>query len=549
MFCFAQQNLVPNPSFEDTLKCPLFLSEIPYSKNYNIFKSVAYWSNPVRLTTPDYFHKCTPSHGQVEIPYNIMGHQFPRTGDAYAGIVVYHGTPIPTGPQFYSEYIYCKLKSPLAAGSSYTVSFYVSATFPAATRSNSYYAVDRIGAHLSDTIAYREDGYKSLNLPFHIRNPKNNILNDTISWVEVSGKYIAKGGEEYMYIGNFYAANDTMKFEQIFPEQPAPAHTYFSYYYIDDVSVRLDTHCDTFTTATETKLCANEFITLSSSVDTADSYTWNQGQGSKNINVYQPGTYWVAATKDTCDLYVDTFYVKQFSNAVINFYTRVLCTEDSSSIELIPTVSDADSFLWSTGASSSTISVSDTGLYSCTSIKGCDIHIDYFTVHSIELEDELSLGNDTLLCDGITYTLGNQLSDNINYKWNTGANVCCIDITNSGNYILSITNGCNTKKDSINVEFYECVNCISVPTAFTPNNDGLNDVFKVLSRCPIEEYKIIIVNRWGEQVFTSDDVSDGWDGTFKGHNADIGAYHFLIQYRALLAEQKEIIKGDISLIR
>lgn len=477
-----------------------------------------------------------------------MGYQAAHSGDAYAGIIVYSGLSISNGPQYYSEYLYCKLTSPLVAGATYEVSFYVSVSYPT-NNTTSYYAIDRIGAYLSDTIAYRDDGLKSLNVPFHIRSPKNQVLNDSINWVEVSGKYTASGGEAYLYIGNFFSTTDTAKFEQTHPLTPNPTQIIYSYYYIDDVSVQLDTHCDTVTTATNSKICTNEFITLSSSVDTANSYTWNQGQGTKDVNVYQPGTYWVAATKNICDYYVDTFHVEQFSDAVITFKDRLLCTEDSSSIVLIPAITDADSFLWNTGSNSSTLRINNTGTYSCTSIKDCDIHIDYFRVFSIEMEDELSLGNDTMLCEGITYTLGKQLSDNIRYKWSTNAESCCIDITQSGDYMLSITNGCNTKKDSISIEFYECVNCISVPTAFSPNNDGLNDAFKVLSRCPMEEYNIIIVNRWGEVVFRSTDVVNAWDGRFKGMNADIGTYYYLIKYRPVLSENTEVLKGDITLIR
>lgn len=85
------------------------------------------------------------------------------------------------------------------------------------------------------------------------------------------------------------------------------------------------------------------------------------------------------------------------------------------------------------------------------------------------------------------------------------------------------------------------------PTAFTPNNDGLNDVFKLLSDVTVEVDFFRVYNRFGELVFETVNKNDGWDGTYKGKTADVGAYYYLLQYTCN-AKVKQM-KGSCTLIR
>ncbi len=475
----AQPNLVPNPSFEDYRSCPLSVSGVPYSKIYSHFKTVNDWSNPVKYTTPDYYNSCAPYAAKVSVPFNTFGHQPARTGNAYMGVVAFNGNTTQHNTFYYAEHIYCKLTEPLKAGFLYTITFYVSATYGGSSSTTPRFSVDRFGAHLSDTIAYNEDVTKPFSLPYHVRSTKGVILKDTTGWMKISGDYLANGGEQYLYIGNFYNPDEAPEIEQIYPATPLPTQTYLSYYYIDDVSVKKYVQCDTFVNTHSKTICNNSPVLLSSSVNGADSYTWNNGLDNKSINVYEPGTYWVTATKDTCDYYVDTFKVT-----------------------------------------------------------------------SKNLIHQLSLGNDTALCKGSVLRLGENLKDHqVQYKWSNGSNLCCIDIVNDGNYTLSVSDGCNTIEDSIEVIFFECIDCIWAPTGFTPNSDGHNDVFKAFSRCPLEEYRIVIANRWGEVVFTSNDINTGWDGTHNNYDAPVGTYYYFIKYRTTFKMWREVYKGEITLIK
>jgi len=68
---------------------------------------------------------------------------------------------------------------------------------------------------------------------------------------------------------------------------------------------------------------------------------------------------------------------------------------------------------------------------------------------------------------------------------------------------------------------------IFAPNAFTPNNNGLNDSFKV-SALGTKSFSLVIYNRWGEKVFETTDPKKGWDGRFKGNNPIEGAYLYIL---------------------
>src|SRR6185436_20788105 len=69
---------------------------------------------------------------------------------------------------------------------------------------------------------------------------------------------------------------------------------------------------------------------------------------------------------------------------------------------------------------------------------------------------------------------------------------------------------------------------ILVPTAFTPNNDGLNDLFQFFTRGIAEITSVKIFNRWGELVYYSPNGETGWDGTYKGLDCEMETYVYLI---------------------
>ncbi|HNB81865.1 MAG TPA: gliding motility-associated C-terminal domain-containing protein, partial [Chitinophagaceae bacterium] len=90
-------------------------------------------------------------------------------------------------------------------------------------------------------------------------------------------------------------------------------------------------------------------------------------------------------------------------------------------------------------------------------------------------------------------------------------------------------------------------NSFFIPNAFSPNNDGLNDCFGVTHWLDIEEFKCVIYNRFGNQVYSSTGVWDCWNGNFAGQEAEQGTYFYYIKARTACGQIER--KGDLLLLR
>ncbi len=85
------------------------------------------------------------------------------------------------------------------------------------------------------------------------------------------------------------------------------------------------------------------------------------------------------------------------------------------------------------------------------------------------------------------------------------------------------------------------------PTAFSPNGDGINDIYAALSDS-VKVFELNIYNRWGELVFTSNDLSIGWDGFFKGTEQPLDTYVY-VAHATLFNNKKKNYKGILTLLR
>ena len=90
---------------------------------------------------------------------------------------------------------------------------------------------------------------------------------------------------------------------------------------------------------------------------------------------------------------------------------------------------------------------------------------------------------------------------------------------------------------------------LEVPNAFSPNGDGINDIFKVKeNHKSIVEFKGCIFNRWGQKLFEWTDIDGGWDGTYHGSQVKAGVYFVLIKAKGADGREYDI-KRDVNLLR
>lgn len=207
----AQVNLVPNPSFEDTVFCPWGSTQL---------EACSLWQN--FGNTPDYFNACSPI---VNVPNASFGFQYAHSGVGMAGMIIYNRPTAPAGPN-YREPIGVELTHPLQINEKYYFSFY---TNYSNTRNVSI-AASHIGLKFS-TVAFDSCCPAPTNNFAHLFSPI--CITDSTNWTKLSGSFFADSAYRYVMIGNFFddTITDTMLNSQF------PSH---AYYYVDDVCVTTD---------------------------------------------------------------------------------------------------------------------------------------------------------------------------------------------------------------------------------------------------------------------------------------------------------------------
>ena len=105
-------------------------------------------------------------------------------------------------------------------------------------------------------------------------------------------------------------------------------------------------------------------------------------------------------------------------------------------------------------------------------------------------------------------------------------------------------------KDTTTRKYDNIQQCCSFvyPTAFTPNNDGLNDGFRIVTYGNMARYQLYIYDRWGNKVFYTDDPKQYWDGTYLGIPCDMDTYYYYFNGQCLTGRGEQH-KGDVTLIR
>jgi gliding motility-associated-like protein len=211
---------------------------------------------------------------------------------------------------------------------------------------------------------------------------------------------------------------------------------------------------------------------------------------------------------------------------------------------------EGNSFVWDNGSTGSSRTVNAAGSYWVRYFKEdkCVYYVDTIRVKSSG-GTTARIDYDSLACAGSATLTSHAAADS--YLWSTGATQRSVTVFQSGKYWLQINNDGCTASDTVTVRICNCF--LNIPTAFSPNGDGLNDQFKpVLSAdChSLKPYMLSIYNRYGERIFTSADPSRGWDGLYSnGTHADAGTYFFSVSYHISGSTEELFKKGDVTLIR
>jgi gliding motility-associated-like protein len=108
--------------------------------------------------------------------------------------------------------------------------------------------------------------------------------------------------------------------------------------------------------------------------------------------------------------------------------------------------------------------------------------------------------------------------------------------------------GCLVRDTTI-IEPGPCCQEVFLPNAFSPNGDGRNDEFRILSTAGMQLEQFEVRNRWGNRIWETTNSRHSWDGTYNGEPVAVGTYHYVLRYKCLTDGQEYIKKGDVTVIR
>jgi gliding motility-associated-like protein len=495
----AQVNLVPNPSFEDFDSCSSTLFPLPgvgFMSDTLVFPCIKHWFRAELSQTVDLISDCdNRDSNRLSISFR---NQAPRTGHAYCGIANY-GKSYSKDSQtllIYSEYPETRLITPLIKGHRYLCSFY---------------------ANLSKWKVYN-DVTSTFGFFFNYCAITNKNL--TISF---SDKYITAIDVPFIGPDPFIIAPSAICIDENRFLDDSLGWTKVSGIY----------------TAT-----GNERFLIIGNLDPLSNSKYK-------ITIPSP---LLGIDKDTAVLSyynIDDVAVIDVTDFIIG--DSNLCANE---LGVLSTNTIFEAYQWSDGSIERNAIIKGPGKYWCTITEGCDAYTDTFIV---ALKQDSGIAQQPKLEDDFTNcieekeywpkTLSITPTSN-KIIWSTGIfNTATISINNPGTYWVELRQGCDAKRDSIVVNGCPPPQAeIIIPNAFSPNNDNIND-FLYLQIKDAQPLKWIIYNRWGEEVFHTDN-NFYWSGyNDKGLPCNVGTYYFSLLYLDKKTSLEKYFKGSIELLK
>ena len=292
----------------------------------------------------------------------------------------------------------------------------------------------------------------------------------------------------------------------------------------------------------DTTLCSGNTLTLNAG-NAGSSFLWNPSGNTQQINVSNSGTYSVKVTNSFGCVGKDSIKISFVSLNVNLGNNTSICIGDSI---VLNAGTNATTYLWNTGATTSTIKVGVAGDYWVETKKGNCSSSDTITV-AVAQPPVIFIGNDTIMCPGDLVTLDAGAGFD-GYLWSNGSTQSSITINYPGIYSVSVNNGGCKASDEIQIG--GCNSEIWVPNSFSPNDDGINDTFYPVCR-NIGNLRMYIYNRWGNLIFEGAGDAAIWDGKYGGKICSNDIYYYLIKYRsdAISSTSMKQMHGSIMLLR
>lgn len=538
----AAQNLVLNADFEEHEIC-----------FYGINSWMEWYVTDWDITpSADYYHPCN-APGPMTVPENLSGFQHAQSGQAYTGTIIY-APPWEDENDKLHEYLIGRLSEPLQADSFYRVALFASLA------EASQIACDCIEVLLtpdyppvdSPIIFGRIDAAPQLtDAP---------LITDTVNWTKVCWIYRAKGGEQFLTIGNFRPnteITDTVRlpFNTTYGIRPV-----WTYYYYDNVSVeKIPYHLAATGLPEHRTICPDELLrdTLHAA-GFYDRFLWSTGDTTPGIVVTEPGIYTLKAWSEACQ-WTEELFFEAVSEPEVSLGPDTSFCPDGGSLTLkVP--GSFDQYLWNTGDTLPSIITDSFGQYWVQATYACGTLYDTINI-SPPPKLSVMLPADTILSLGEALRIVPQLTGDVEeWMWYptdfldcTGCIKPYASPTHDITYQLEVRDkyGC-IRHDSIHITILNAQR-LYIPNAFSPNGDGVNDIFSIFGGPEVEEItQLLVFDRWGNLIYRAGPhlpaTAHGWDGTRNGIPMPVGVYVWMAHVRYLDGTEARL-SGEVLLAR
>ena len=222
------------------------------------------------------------------------------------------------------------------------------------------------------------------------------------------------------------------------------------------------------------------------------------------------------------------------------------------------TASGADSYSWSPAETvtdpteaTTTVFPDENTTYTVTGTLASCVNTAETTVEI--QEPTADAGADTTIYLGEFASL--DADGGVEYSWSPSTGLSETDIENPTASPDFTTTYTVTVTTAIGCEFTDQVTVtvssdamVGVPTAFSPNSDGVNDGFTIIVRGQVATWLLQVYNRWGQLVFETDNYAAAWNGTFEGSEQPLGSYVYVLNYKDMNGESF-VQQGNFTLVR
>ena len=269
-------------------------------------------------------------------------------------------------------------------------------------------------------------------------------------------------------------------------------------------------------------ICHPDSTVTLNAFTTGASYLWQDNSTNSVYTVSENGIYFVEVTLNNCSA-MDTVIVSYGVPAPLSLGNdTTLCEGEILVLDVkIPN----GSYLWNNNSTGPNLTVLEQGSYWVelslnTCISSDTIYVTYNPLPHI------NLGNDTTICQSAEgYTL-DATTPNATYLWQDNSTNPIFNVVQDGTYIIEVmVNKCGSRS-IISIQFEDCEINLVLPNVFTPNNDGMNELFSPLANKGILSMNTMIYNRWGTKIFDTNNPLIEWDG----NEVSNGIYFWIIYY-------------------